>query len=79
MSAKRKDKDIIFADCVLIQARDVREGDRVRHFAPYADYTVEEINTSVIGLCFTHGDGTASSTYLPQDMLWITRREEARA
>lgn len=63
------------ADCVLIQAKLVKEGDRVRFRMPSADYTVEEVDTDSIGhVRHTADDGARTCSYHPGELLWITRR-----
>lgn len=63
--------------CVRIAAKDVREGDRVR-FEAAGSYTVESVETCAIGVRHHYGDETASSTYYPNELLWIERRDGDR-
>jgi hypothetical protein len=62
-------------DCALIQARLIQPGDRVRFRMSSADYTVQDVDTDCIGnVRHRFGDGTASASYCPGELLWITRR-----
>ena len=62
-------------DCALIQAKLVKEGDRVRFRTPAYDYTVESVEVNNVGNFVHHFDnGMAYSCYQPEELLWITRR-----
>jgi hypothetical protein len=62
-------------DCVLIQAKLIRPGDRVRFAASFADYTVDAVEETAIGHIRHRMNGdTASCTYHPGELLYITRR-----
>lgn len=63
------------AGCSLISARDIRPGDTVRFRNPRFDYVVEEVDTDVIGVRHRWNDGTATCTYHPGELLWITSRK----
>lgn len=63
------------ADCVLIQAKLIREGDTVRFRNPNYDYTVEVAELDRRGhVRHRYKDDTGYSSYHPGELLWITRR-----
>lgn len=60
--------------CMLIPAREVREGDTVCFRAAFANYTVDSVDTSPTGqVRHFHGDGAASSAYHPGELLYVRR------
>lgn len=63
------------ANVCLIKAKFIRVGDRVRFRMPSADYTVEKVETDSIGnVKHRFNDDTATNSYHPGEMLWVTRR-----
>lgn len=58
----------------LMRADETRIGDVVVFRASFATYTVEDIDTTSTGMVrHSHGDGAASNSYHPEEMLYIRR------
>lgn len=56
----------------LTPAARTKVGDRIVFQASFANYTVEEISTDSLGqVRHLHGDGTASSSYHPGELLRV--------
>lgn len=71
---KKKTAYPFIPGCVLIPARETKAGDRICFRAAFADYTVEDVDTSPTGgVRHVHGDGAASSTYHPGELLYVRR------
>ena len=57
-------------NCAIIQAKNVKVGDRVKFRMSSADYTVEEVEITNIGMV-RHQHDSGSSTYWPNELLYI--------
>ncbi len=57
----------------LMRVEQILPGDIVRFRARFADYVVDDVVIDSLGRpCHIHGDGAASSSYEPGEMLWVT-------
>lgn len=67
-----------FPGAVLMQASLVTSGDEVCFRTASANYVVDYTDTDPIGHArHFHGNGAASSSYHPGELLWVRRKGRA--